>query len=171
MIEPGTIHSLGNGILVAEVQQTSDMTFRLFDWNRNDTEGKERPLQVEQALLTIDYHQGAVFPQKPSSTEYRNCQRLVTSNEFSLNRWSFDEMAVWTSDNRYHLWSVLQGSATAVFHFGRRGTPENLSGRQSDPMTIEHLNRGETLLAPTSCRSIQWTSDSEEEVILLDAFV
>ena len=171
MIEPGTVHTLGGGILVAEVQQTSDMTFRLFDWNRKDTDGNERPLQVEQALQAINYQQGAVFPQKPFPAEYRDCQRLVTSNGFTLNRWSFEEMMVWASDNRCHIWSVLHGSVTAIFHLGRRGTPENLSGRQSDPIVMECLNRGDTLLVPNACRSIQWTSDGDEGVILLDAFV
>ena len=166
LIEPGTIHSLGNGILVAEVQQTGDMTFSLFDWNRN-----ECPLQIEQALQAINDQQEAVFPQKPSPTEYRACQRLVTSNELTLNRWCFDEMMVWASDNRYHIWSVLQGSVTAIFHLGRRGTPESFSGRQSDPITMECLKQGDTLLVPSVCRSIQWTSDGDAPVILLDAYV
>jgi len=171
MIEPGTVHSLGKGILVAEVQQTSDMTFRLFDWNRKDLQGEERLLQVEQALEAIDYHHEAVFPQKSFPTEYRNCERLVTSDAFLLNRWTFDEMAVWTSDKRYHIWSVLQGSVTAIFHQGRRGTPENLSGRQSDPIATETLKRGDTLLVPNTCRSVQWTNDGNEDVILLDMYV
>ena len=166
LIEPGTIHSLGHGILVAEVQQTGGKPFYLFDWNR-----KEVPLQIEPALQVIDYQQGTVFSQKPSPTEYRHCQRLVTSAEFTLNRWIFDEMMVWVSDNRYHIWSVLQGSVTAIFHLGRRGTPENLSGRQSDPLVMECLKRGDTLLVPSVCRSVQWSSDSDEPVILLDAFV
>ncbi len=169
-IEPGTVHSLGNGILVAEVQRTGDTPFCLFNWNKKETERNEPPPRIDQALQAIDSQQGAVFSQKPTPTEYRNCQRLVTSEEFLLNRWSFDEMAVWASDNRFHIWSVLQGNATAVFHLGRRGTPENMSGRQSDPIAMERLKRGDTLLIPVSCRSIQWTNDGDEPVVLLDAY-
>ncbi len=47
-IPAGTVHALGAGLLVAEVQQSSDTTFRLYDWNRVGPDGKPRPLHVEQ---------------------------------------------------------------------------------------------------------------------------
>jgi len=58
----GTVHALGGGVLLAEVQQTSDATFRLFDWNRRDAEGRPRQLHVEQALACLDWKQGPVQP-------------------------------------------------------------------------------------------------------------
>jgi mannose-6-phosphate isomerase len=50
-----TVHALGAGCLVYELQQTSDVTFRVFDWNRMGTDGKPRPLHVREALDTIDF--------------------------------------------------------------------------------------------------------------------
>jgi mannose-6-phosphate isomerase len=58
----GTVHAVGGGVLMAEVQQTSDATFRLFDWNRVDAQGKGRQLHVEQALACIDWDAGPVHP-------------------------------------------------------------------------------------------------------------
>lgn len=58
----GTVHALGGGVLLAEVQQTSDATFRVFDWNRRDAQGKSRTLHVEQALACIDWKRGPVEP-------------------------------------------------------------------------------------------------------------
>jgi mannose-6-phosphate isomerase len=58
----GTVHAVGGGVLMAEVQQTSDATFRLFDWNRKDAQGKSRQLHVEEALTCIDWHGGPVRP-------------------------------------------------------------------------------------------------------------
>jgi mannose-6-phosphate isomerase len=56
----GMVHSLGGGVVVFEVQQNSDVTFRLYDWNHVDpTTGKPRPLQVEQALACIDFGRAA----------------------------------------------------------------------------------------------------------------
>jgi mannose-6-phosphate isomerase len=46
-IPAGTVHALGAGLVIAEIQQASDTTFRLFDWNRVDAEGKPRPLHIE----------------------------------------------------------------------------------------------------------------------------
>jgi mannose-6-phosphate isomerase len=49
-ISPGTVHAIGAGILLAEVQQNSDITYRVWDWGRVGADGKGRPLHVEQAL-------------------------------------------------------------------------------------------------------------------------
>lgn len=54
-IETGTIHAIGGGILLAEIQQTSDITYRVYDWDRVDDHGKERELHVDLALEAIDY--------------------------------------------------------------------------------------------------------------------
>jgi mannose-6-phosphate isomerase len=58
----GTVHAVGGGVLLAEVQQTSDATFRLFDWNRRDARGQARPLHLEEALASIHWDQGPVQP-------------------------------------------------------------------------------------------------------------
>jgi mannose-6-phosphate isomerase len=58
----GTVHAVGGGVLIAEVQQTSDATFRLFDWNRRDAEGRTRQLHVEEAMACIDWNGGPVDP-------------------------------------------------------------------------------------------------------------
>jgi mannose-6-phosphate isomerase len=58
----GTVHAVGGGVLMAEVQQTSDATFRLFDWNRRDAQGKPRTLHIEQALASIHWDKGPVTP-------------------------------------------------------------------------------------------------------------
>jgi mannose-6-phosphate isomerase len=66
MIEAGTVHSLGDGVMVFEVQENSDVTFRLYDWDHIDPKtGEKRPLQVEQALACIDLDQGPVGPVSP----------------------------------------------------------------------------------------------------------
>ena len=64
-IRAGTVHSL-SGVVVFEVQENSDVTFRLYDWDRVDPKtGKPRPLQVEQAVACIDTKQVAIGPQAP----------------------------------------------------------------------------------------------------------
>ena len=54
-IPAGRVHSLGPGILLAEIQQSSDTTYRIYDWNRKDKDGKGRKLHLEEALDAIDY--------------------------------------------------------------------------------------------------------------------
>lgn len=89
----GTVHAVGGGVLMAEVQQTSDATFRLFDWNRCDAQGRGRPLHVEQALQCIDWKRGPVRPirtegyPRTAASEIAGdaTQRLVTCSFFTLD--------------------------------------------------------------------------------------
>lgn len=52
----GRVHTIGKGLLIAEIQQTSDITYRIYDFDRVDSQGKKRELHVEQALDAIDYN-------------------------------------------------------------------------------------------------------------------
>ena len=78
----GTVHALGAGLLVAEIQQASDTTFRLFDWNRVGADGQPRPLHVAAALDAIDYDLGPVDarpPTRPSSRTSAGWSRATSS--------------------------------------------------------------------------------------------
>jgi len=54
-LETGTVHAIGAGIVIAEIQQTSDITYRIYDWDRLDAEGNSRELHIELALEAINY--------------------------------------------------------------------------------------------------------------------
>lgn len=56
LLETGTIHAIGSGIVIAEIQQTSDVTYRIYDWDRVDSKGKSRELHTELALEAINYN-------------------------------------------------------------------------------------------------------------------
>ena len=85
----GTVHSLGGGVMVFEVQQNSDVTFRLYDWDHIDAKtGQPRPLQVDRALACIDFAEGAIGPVVPAieSTTPIVRERLFHSEHFWLWR-------------------------------------------------------------------------------------
>jgi mannose-6-phosphate isomerase len=80
----GRFHAIGAGNLLVEVQQNSDTTYRVFDWDRTDDSGKPRPLHVEQALQSIDFNDcrpGLIKPQG---------EVLVTDELFEVRRWTID---------------------------------------------------------------------------------
>lgn len=64
----GTVHAVGDGVLLAEIQQTSDATFRLYDWDRRDAQGQLRPLHIEQALASIHWEYGPVEPMRANGS-------------------------------------------------------------------------------------------------------
>jgi mannose-6-phosphate isomerase len=88
-IPAGTVHSLGGGVVVFEVQQNSDVTFRLYDWGHVEPDtGKPRPLQVDQALACIDFADhptGRVTP-VVEGTAPVECERLFHCEYFRLWR-------------------------------------------------------------------------------------
>lgn len=88
-IPAGTVHALGGGIVVFEVQQNSDVTFRLYDWDRVDAAtGKPRDLHIGQALKCIDYARGPVGPVKPIVESHApfKLERLFDTTHFRLWR-------------------------------------------------------------------------------------
>jgi mannose-6-phosphate isomerase len=109
-IRAGTVHALGAGLVVAEIQQASDTTFRLFDWNRVDTTGKPRPLHIRESLAVADFARGPVSPQLPTPTDDPLRQRLVACDKFVLDRLRITGETTVGGDDRFHLLAVLSGA-------------------------------------------------------------
>jgi mannose-6-phosphate isomerase len=88
-IPAGTVHTLGEGVVVFEVQQNSDVTFRLYDWGHVDQKTlKPRPLQVDQAFACIEFgasDSGLVAPRVETSTPVER-ERLFDCHAFLLWR-------------------------------------------------------------------------------------
>ena len=86
----GRIHAIGEGILLVEVQQSSDITYRIFDWNRTDSEGKPRALHTEKALKAIDFNFYDHY-----KTDYEillnKTTNIIDSPYFMVNNLQFDQ--------------------------------------------------------------------------------
>lgn len=105
----GVVHAIGPGLLVAEIQQSSDTTYRLFDWNRVGADGKPRELHVEQALEVIDYDRGPVAPQSPVPLG-EGQERLVECDKFVLERRNTHRPFAIGGDDRFRILAVLDGT-------------------------------------------------------------
>ncbi len=108
-IPAGTVHALGDGLLVAEIQQASDTTWRLHDWNRLGPDGQPRALHIEAALEAIDYAAGPVSPVRPAIVE-QSRERLVACDKFTLDRLRLTAPFELADDDRCHILAVLAGS-------------------------------------------------------------
>jgi len=89
LIEAGTVHALGDGVMVFEVQENSDTTFRLYDWNHIDPKTREpRALQVDKALACVNFEQGAIQPTRPSVLDDGAAlrERVFDNAHFRLDR-------------------------------------------------------------------------------------
>lgn len=161
-IPAGTVHAIGEGILLAEIQQSSDLTFRLHDWGRVGPDGKPRPIHVAESLDCTDFERGPVDPVKPvalaaaqfgeSGTVRSNRhEELVYCQYFVMHRHVAEAPFALPCDDRFHVLMVLGGSARF---------------NEDDSRT---LRLGQTLLAP-ACRG-RLTIEPEGSVTILDAFL
>jgi len=106
LVRAGTVHSL-SGVVVFEVQENSDVTFRLYDWDHVDpATSRHRPLQVEQALACVDFSQVAIRPVVPMGEE--------TTPALREQLFHCDHFGVWR----------IRGEAP--FSVGKEGTPRVL---------------------------------------------
>ena len=138
----GTLHALGAGVMVAEIQTPSDTTFRVFDWNRVDSKtGRPRDLHVEQALECIDFDapQGEARQQRSHvASVWTAVTRLVTCPSFIIEKVRMVEgVAQEIPYAEPVVWMVLEGRGAV--RYGASGA--KLS-----------FGRGDTLLLPAALR-------------------
>ena len=140
-VRPGTVHAIGAGIALSEIQQSSDVTFRLFDWNRRDAQGLSRPLHIEQALQCIDFSLGPVSPlvPRPLNLEGGLSEELVQTQHFIWRRHTLNGTRFrWPAEDRCRILSLIEGHGQIVSATGR-----------------EPLAPGESLLIPAVCDPIE----------------
>jgi mannose-6-phosphate isomerase len=152
----GTVHAVGGGVLLAEVQQTSDATFRLFDWNRVGPDGKPRTLNRQEALLSIDWSAGPVSPLagRPIAglPEGSRGEHLVTCPYFLIDRFHLAAPLDVPSAERLSIWIVLEGSLLLV---------SEATGYR------RRCGAGETVLVPASARGLRWEPAAEHAAATL----
>ena len=136
-IKAGTVHALGAGLVIAEIQQASDTTFRLFDWNRVDVAGKPRQLHIAESLAVTDYSRGPVDAQQPTTTDSPGRERLVDCDKFVLDRLTFAKPQALGGDDRFHLLVPLAGAITV-----------------SGDAVAEPLTLGQTCLVPAAASPV-----------------
>lgn len=104
-IPTGRIHAIGAGVLLAEIQQTSDNTYRIYDWDRQDSEGNYRELHTDLAIDAIDYKAEEIYradyeKQENISSEIISCPYFTTnvlpiSEEITINHYNKDSFVIY----------------------------------------------------------------------------
>lgn len=109
-IESGRLHAIGAGFLIHEIQQNSDTTFRVFDWNRLDSNGRARDLHVEQSLACIDFNDIEPQPECPTGNILAACPHFITT----LHHLKEGESIANPQADRFSLITVISGSLNQI---------------------------------------------------------
>jgi len=150
-IEVGRIHAIGVGVLLAEIQQTSDITYRVYDWDRVDSEGNERELHNDIALEAFDFDMPDNFrvnytKDSDSPTELVSCP-YFTTNVFKLN----DTILKENTHDSFMIYMCVEGKAQI-----------EVDGNQTE------ISMGETVLIPACIKRF---SISANHAKLLEVYV
>jgi mannose-6-phosphate isomerase len=150
-IEVGRVHAIGAGVMLAEIQQTSDITYRVYDWDRVDDQGKERDLHNDLALDAIDFEMEDDFrvqysKTKNQSNEMVNCP-YFTTNYMLLTKTVKKE----NHHDSFLIYICVEGEAKII--------------TESHSETIV---KGETILLPASITSFEISS---KNATLLEVYV
>ena len=117
-VPSGTIHALCEGTLVLETQQSSDTTYRVYDYDRRDTDGNLRELHLEKAIeVTTVPHQDMGSERV---VQEKDCTRITTFIEsafFSVYKWQVGGRSNFSFNDQYLLFSVINGEGN-LFHNG-----------------------------------------------------
>ena len=116
-VPPGTLHAILEGVLLAEIQQNSNTTYRVYDWGRIDDQGKARPLHVDKALDVINFQQvneALPLPEILEKDSHYLQESLCHNSYFSVERFSFRQTSEYSGrcdGTTLEIWGVIQGCA------------------------------------------------------------
>ncbi len=153
-IPAGRVHAIGKGILLAEIQQTSDITYRIYDYDRRDNEGNPRELHTDLALDAIDF---TVYPEY--KTQYKSklneSVELVKCNYFTTNLLDLNEVVEkdYNLLDSFVIYICLDGEVQIDTESGS-----------------EMVQKGETILIPASIESVMLKPVSAS-VKLLEVYI
>ncbi|BDX38338.1 mannose-6-phosphate isomerase [Tenuifilaceae bacterium CYCD] len=138
-IPAGRVHAIGKGVMLAEIQQTSDITYRIYDWDRVDSNGKSRDLHNDLAIDVIDFK--AVKDPKWTRPNVNNkTAELINCEYFTVNRLSFTESIKrdYNALDSFVIFMCLQGEASIIYGNG----------------AAEKISIGETVLLPADIKDV-----------------
>jgi mannose-6-phosphate isomerase len=150
----GRVHFIGKGLLLAEIQQTSDITYRIYDFDRVDDKGQKRELHTEQALDAIDFQHHSDY-KTAYQKKLNQSVNAVSSGYFVTNVLHFDQEVL-------HDYSHLDSFVILVCVEGGV-TIQTTDGREVS------LQLGECALIPASIKSVTLIPDGT--MTLLESYV
>ncbi|NKN40927.1 mannose-6-phosphate isomerase, class I [Streptococcus alactolyticus] len=146
-VPSGTMHAIGKGILILETQQSSDTTYRVYDFNRRDAQGNLRKLHIDKSIDVLTIGKPANSTPATMAVDHLESTLLVSNKFFSVYRWEVTGLVDFTQTVPYLLLSVLSGQGQLT-----------VDGRVYD------LKKGDHFILPNDVK--EWSFDGKLEMIV-----
>jgi len=148
-IPAGRVHAIGSGILLCEIQQTSDITYRIFDWNRKDKNGNQRELHTKLAVEAIDYNVYDNYKIKYDKKQNLS-NKIISCNYFTTNLISINNEIIkdYFEIDSFVIYMCIEGEIEIE-------TEENKTS----------LSKGETVLIPASITNLKLLPKGKAKIL------
>ncbi|WP_072373120.1 type I phosphomannose isomerase catalytic subunit [Thermophilibacter mediterraneus] len=143
-IEPGTVHAIQGGTLILETQQSSDVTYRVYDYDRVGDDGKPRELHIQQSLDVVDYDMVAPASGEVSAPEVDGVTELMECPNFVVDRVRVEGEKSVAQPWPFLCVSVIEGSGTVC---------------ASEAGVKHEIGLGTHFLAPAGCGDLAFEGD------------
>lgn len=170
-IPAGTVHAITAGLFVCEIQQNSDITYRLYDYDRVDQDGKKRELHIERGLAVSDLEDRSrhVFSgldevlRDRDGTEVGLCRRFVHNAYFAVDRWTLKRNFFLPPSDGFRTLSVLSGTAE-LRYLDEEGKAQNLELQTYHSVLLPYAVSGVELIPREgSCAFLIAAENTPEE--------
>jgi mannose-6-phosphate isomerase len=133
-VPAGTAHTIGQGLVLCEIQQTSDITYRVYDYGRVQPDGTPRKLHVKQAMEVLNFDSqrgGKLAPARIAMPEGERIA-LVACKYFAVEKWKFSKaIALKTAPERFEIWIAIAGDGKISWSAKGAGRTVNYSAAES----------------------------------------
>lgn len=148
-IPAGTVHALGKGAMVAEIQQSSDVTYRIFDWNRVGSDGKGRQLHTLEAEDALHFDDKTAYKVDYERTVNKTVP-VISCNQFNVNVIEFDKTLekVYAKIDSFVIYVCLEGSANVVYEG-----------------EAQRLTKGEVMLVPAIATELAMVPEGRTKML------
>ncbi|WP_226536144.1 mannose-6-phosphate isomerase, class I [Fictibacillus halophilus] len=134
----GTIHAIGAGTMILETQQSSDITYRVYDYDRRDDAGNTRELHIDKSIeVAMIPHQDADFEPVLSANEDLKIEKLIKENYFTVYHWNLEGSVGAVENPSYLLVSVLEGEGELKI----------------DGQSSYHFKKGDHFIVPSTVKN------------------
>ena len=143
-LEPGCVHAIQEGTVLLETQQSSDVTYRVYDYDRVGDDGKPRPLHIQQSLDVVDYSMAAPASGEVTAPEVDGVTELMECPNFVVDRVRVSGEKNAAQPYPFMCVSVIEGSGTVC----------------AAEAGVEHeIARGTHFLAPAGCGELRFSGN------------